>query len=150
MIAGALAFGRARFGTLAVCAVLGAGLYGLGGGIGYHNGYHQGRADYIAAANAATVESLSDRFDVFEADLSANRAQGDATRDAIEANTDAIERTAHEISGFADRLDCPADPRVGVSIDAAHDTTAAAIDRAAGRGADGDTQGKRSAGPSPG
>jgi hypothetical protein len=102
----------------------------------YINGRMTGWQNYEDAANAAQVKALTDRFDIFEADLVENREEGDFARDQIDAAGQNIERTAREIASLLDRLSCPADPRVSVRVDDATEASAAAIDRAAGRGVD--------------
>ncbi len=116
---------------------IGLALAATGSASLYIKGRIDGWAAYDAAANAETIEALTDRFESFEQDLRRNRADGDAARFDIAGATQEFRSIANEISSLADRIDCLSDPRVGVRIDAAGETAAAAIDRAAGSGVDG-------------
>lgn len=142
---GALTAGRAFAAGLALgLAVAGIGSAGL-----YVKGRVDGWANYEAAQNASTITALTERFDVFEADLAENRAEGDAARSDIAGAAREVRSIRNEISGLADRLDCLSDPRVGVRVDAAAQSAAAAIDRAAGQRIDGDAERGRSDRASP-
>lgn len=113
--------------------------------------YIKGRVDGWARADAAADKAALDgvRKDMrrFLADLARNTGEGDQARAEIAGVGDTIGGLRNEIASLADRLDCPADPRVSVRADQARDAAAAAIDRAAGSRAYDPAQRRVPAGP---
>lgn len=129
---GALSAGRAFAAGLAIgLAVAGASSAGL-----YIKGRVDGWDKRQAKIDAAWVQDLRDMQAAFLVDLSRNTEDGDTARGEIAGVARTIGGLRNEIASLADRLDCPSDERVSVRADEARIAAAAAIDRAAGSGAD--------------
>ena len=127
-----------RLGIAAMAAIVGASACAGT----YIKGRVDGWGNYEDAANARAVKTLTERFDVFTAELETNRAEGDFARQEIQSAGQIFQETSNEIASLLDRFACPSDPRVSLRVDTATQAAAAAIDRAARRGAD-DTPDKR-------
>jgi len=101
--------------------------------------YSKGRIDgwqrYAKAEKEAAYALLTDRMDDFLRDLETNTADGDLARAEITGAVTAIDEARHAIFEASSAFNCPSDPTVSMHVDTAQAAVAAAIDRAAGRGA---------------
>jgi hypothetical protein len=111
---------------------LGFGFTIAGTATAYIKGRMDGWARYEDRQTEAALAELTGRMDTFLADLEANTADGDRARAGMQSATQALEEARNALVYTSDLFVCPADPGVGLRIDAAQAAAAAAINRAAG------------------
>lgn len=115
---------------------LGLGFTAAGTAGAYIKGRMDGWSRYEDRQTRAALAELTGRMDSFLADLETNTADGDRARAGIQSATQALQEARDALVHSSDLFVCPADPDVGLRIDAAQAAAAAAINRAAGPGGD--------------